>query len=485
MRKVFAIHPVLFSIWPVLLLFVDNIVDIPTDQMIFPVSAVTLLVVGLWLCLSYIIKDVKVAAIILSPWMVAFLVYGRVYEYAKHCMRGTKWHLIIIGCLSILGLTILLLYSYKVIKLRCRGKIVNSITNKMNLLAIVLIGINLIQIGIYLFSKESRNNLTPEFNFNSSPPKGASSHPDIYYILLDEYASLDQLRAKFNYDGSEFTRRLERRGFYIATKSRSRYIDTHRSLSAVLNMENPKQTENASDSMTIVFASWLNMEQLEDAYFKRLIRQNRVMRILKSLGYKYIHFGSWYYATRYNIFAEENFNYEGFRLRNELNMLVVQSSIIRMVFSNGNLQRGGILYAFDQIASVAKIKGPKFLFAHIICPHNPFVFGANGEKVPFKDRDNINNRSIYLGQYIFVTKKVERLIDEILCNSNNPPIIIIQSDHGYRLDKEFANQIFNAYYLPGIGKELLSECSSPVNTFRIIFNKYFDGRYELIGNSCY
>ena len=43
-------------------------------------------------------------------------------------------------------------------------------------------------------------------------------------------------------------------------------------------------------------------------------------------------------------------------------------------------------------------------------------------------------------------------------------------------------KILNAMYLPGMDYEQLSESISPVNTFRLIFNHYFDADYTLLEN---
>ena len=41
---------------------------------------------------------------------------------------------------------------------------------------------------------------------------------------------------------------------------------------------------------------------------------------------------------------------------------------------------------------------------------------------------------------------------------------------------------FSAYYLPGIEKNLSYDVTTPVNTFRIIFNSYFNTDYDLLEN---
>jgi len=101
----------------------------------------------------------------------------------------------------------------------------------------------------------------------------------------------------------------------------------------------------------------------------------------------------------------------------------------------------------------------------------------------------------YKRQLIFINKKIESIIDEIISNSPEPPIIILQADHGPgsmlhwgKLDKiDFRERIsiLNAYYLPNNGRKQLYNEISPVNTFRIIFNRYFGTNLELLKDKSY
>ena len=89
-------------------------------------------------------------------------------------------------------------------------------------------------------------------------------------------------------------------------------------------------------------------------------------------------------------------------------------------------------------------------------------------------------------------------IDKLLKEADTQPIIIIQSDHGARMgvedwntagsDEKLVKRIFNnfdAYYLPGEKKNILYEPRTPVNTFPIIFNSYFNGEFNLQENRIY
>jgi len=61
----------------------------------------------------------------------------------------------------------------------------------------------------------------------------------------------------------------------------------------------------------------------------------------------------------------------------------------------------------------------------------------------------------------------------------------LQGDHGPWLQpKEKRFWILNAYYLPGHNDELYSTIS-PVNTFRLIFDAYFGGKYDILPNISY
>ena len=47
-------------------------------------------------------------------------------------------------------------------------------------------------------------------------------------------------------------------------------------------------------------------------------------------------------------------------------------------------------------------------------------------------------------------------------------------------DTDYAYQILNAAYLPGLERHPYYEKITPVNTFRILFNEYFEGQYPLL-----
>ena len=145
------------------------------------------------------------------------------------------------------------------------------------------------------------------------------------------------------------------------------------------------------------------------------------------------------------------------------------------------------LSTMEHLKELPELEGPKFVFAHFMCPHEAFVFGPRGEVVHPSNWYNYRDKQCYLGQYIFISAEIEKLVDDLLEKSEIPPIIILQSDHGLRphhtgitISGDEWHKILNVMYLPGMDYSELSDSISPVNTFRMIFNHYFSADYPLL-----
>ena len=162
-----------------------------------------------------------------------------------------------------------------------------------------------------------------------------------------------------------------------------------------------------------------------------------------------------------------------------------------------------VLYKFDKLAEIPSIKEPTFVFSHMLIPHPPFVFDRNGNFISGEMVKKRSNKENYIEQLIFTNKKVEELIDKLISNSEVSPIIILQADEGpfprrYRIQGRDFNWkqasktelrqkmgILNAYYLPDFDKNVLYPSITPVNSFRLILNHYFNTHYKLLPDKNY
>jgi len=153
---------------------------------------------------------------------------------------------------------------------------------------------------------------------------------------------------------------------------------------------------------------------------------------------------------------------------------------------------------------VAYLPEKKYVLAHIMSPHPPYVFSENGDEVNEKILNNadegVERRPYYLNQLKFITKQTIPVLKRIMKNSKKPPIIILQSDHGpaSTLGKredwssnyseeavEERSGILYAIFLPNGNYEEFSEAMTPVNTYGILFNKYFGEENVLLPDKTY
>ena len=130
---------------------------------------------------------------------------------------------------------------------------------------------------------------------------------------------------------------------------------------------------------------------------------------------------------------------------------------------------------------------PKFVFAHILAPHTPFVFTRDGQPVdrdsPFtlnadpelNDKQRYNQR--FVDQTLFINTSVLGLVDQILAQPGNP-VIILQGDHGLPSSGEWATAILNAIRMPE-GEDSLYPDHEPGEYFRLVFNQLFDAGMTL------
>ncbi|HSK65352.1 MAG TPA: hypothetical protein VK888_00375, partial [Anaerolineales bacterium] len=145
------------------------------------------------------------------------------------------------------------------------------------------------------------------------------------------------------------------------------------------------------------------------------------------------------------------------------------------------------------------------VFIHISAPHPPFVFGPEGEQIkhdrlftiadgPYSQGSREEYIKGYTGQVAFLNSQLMSAVDSLLAQSETPPIILLQGDHGPKgfsddnvetsdYTENFA--ILNAYYFPDGDYSGLYPSISPVNSFRVVLNRYFGTDYPMLEDLSY
>lgn len=314
--------------------------------------------------------------------------------------------------------------------------------------------------------------------------------PDIYYIVPDMFARSDAILNETRYDNVAFLHALEGKGFYIASCSRSNYASTQLSLTSAFNLNFLDQIQNGfTDRSELVVP----------------MRNSLLRATLESQGYTIITFNNGFGLPEIpdaDIVIEPEKQPLLFQAFNPFENLIIRGSFLRILY---DVDLGFISDLYDrvffpyhahvaaqqnilnQLTQLDTVKGPKFVFAHLMIPHPPYLFREDGsiETDSRYYREALGqpvNEELYLEGYrrqvIFLEQPLLEIVDQILQNSDVEPIIIIQGDHGIRDENRL--DILNAIYLPENFQGELYPSITPVNTFRLVLNGIFNTSYGLL-----
>jgi hypothetical protein len=491
MKRPLVIHPFLFALFPILALYVYNIrsVPLPLSELAVPVIISFAAAAGLFLAASAILRSPAKAGILVSLVVFWFLSFGHLARWVSAWTDGLFNRSLFFATALLVGLLAFVIA-------RSRGDL-GGPTRVLNVVAATLVLLNVVS-AAQTFLRRPR--IVAAQGITVTGP--ATDRPNIYYIVLDAYTRADILQEVFGYDNSPFLSGLESRGFQIAAKSYANYGWTYHSLAASLNMayldEVARRTGGGS----------ANQEPLY-----RMIQDNRVMAFLKSRGYDILCFSSSFRPGDIKA-ADRTIGFEG--STSGFGAALLNATPLPLFFdlkarlATYQAHRSHILDGFRILEASASRKGPFFFFVHLMSPHPPFVFGPDGESVDpdylfsLVDADLLHGGQEaavrdyivhYRDQLAFLNKKILRAVDVILSRSPEPPIIILQGDHGSRtyaslnrpeacfLKENLA--ILNAILLPDGGRVTVSPNLSPVNTFRLVLSRYFGADLDLVEDRSY
>jgi len=456
-----------------------------------------ILVALLLVIIQRLVKDWGRAGLITSLTLLLFFSYGHVYGL----IEGASVLGLDIGRHRVLlPLFLLLWLGISILIVRTRSSL-RGWTSGLNLVTLLLVILQLGQLGWAAWDTRRLNARmsSEEVSVQTTPvvlhTDAAGEPPDIYYIILDTYTRQDTYRRVLDFDNSAFISALRERGFTIQDCSLSNYNSTNSSLLSALDMQ-------YLDELTPPLGTGYRNLSFLDPY----MQNNRVMAALEGAGYTTIAFETGFMATELrnadvflsggsgNLFTGGLNRYESLLLQSSAGILVydfsdhLPASLRYFLDATYVAHRERILFELDQLGKLEGYPSPKFVFAHILAPHTPFVFTRDGQPVerntPFtlNDDPELGDPELYrqrfIDQTIFINTKVLALVDEILAQPGDP-VIILQGDHGLPSSGPWATTNLNAVRMPG-GASDFYPTETPVNTFRLIFNQLFDANLPLL-----
>jgi hypothetical protein len=499
--KRLVLHPFLLAGFPIIFLYAQNQEQLRGYFMVLPLVLALAITAALWVSLRFVLKDGIKAGLFISFLLVCFFSYGHCYSFVS------GWYLggMVIGRERYLlpSWGIILIFGLFFISRIKSSKRLTGFSSFLNFSSIfsVLISLSIIAAGILPSAQNPVKRASAHPRGGGEVFSTQENQPDIYYIILDSYGSNTTLKDYFQFENVEFICYLAQKGFYVASRARSNYASTLPSLSSSLNMNyiNDSIVKNGHKS-------W------NDKILGGMVLDNSVSQILKARGYRIIKIASgWEIPSLTTSFEGED---DATMVQEGFYYLLLDTTVLhvfREVLLENRVRRN-ILQAFQKLGESVEVKTPKFVIAHIMCPHPPFVFGPNGEKV--STREMIPGMASflgyqkrrYIGQLIFTNREVIKAIDTILAKSGTPPIIFLQADHGcaYIVSPEVMDSrkaaaqnlpdkmflaaqmsILSAFYAPKECLDRLYGSITPVNSFRLILSCCFKQDLPLLEDHSY
>jgi hypothetical protein len=277
----------------------------------------------------------------------------------------------------------------------------------------------------------------------------------------------------------------------VATCSQSNYVTSELSLGSALEMD---YLQNLGPGF--------NATNEDQSLIWNSIRYNTLEADLKKIGYTTVAFAtgfSWSELDNSDMYItpapywSDLTSFENLLLHTTPIRHLEDVGILNLFNIDGERFRERTLLDFNSVPRLASMPGTKFVFMHILSPHPPFVFNADGSKIsdPSSFIDKNGNYTLdkyqqgYRDAVPFDDQELEKTISTLISKSTRPLVILLQTDTGpWFTTGPGQFTILNAYYMPGHTAQLYPGIS-PVNSFRVVLNAYFGAKMPLLNDQSF
>jgi hypothetical protein len=482
------LHPFLVAAFPVLFLFAQNVREQLSLQPLWMPLGIVIGAGAATLLLALLIGGLLGAgraksALAASLVILLALTYGHAWNLLGELVRLHRYLLIAWGVLAIVGLVVIALL---------RPAAVRRLTTAVNVFAAILVLINLGPIGDLALRTLAIGSATTTRSDGGAPLPGATR--DVWYLVLEDYAGSPALKAFYGFDNSPFLDALRARGFRVAEGATANYLKTALSLASSLNMEELDAKALAAEASAP--DDWAPL-------YRRLQSSYAVERFLHDRGYRYVHLGLRRGATYANEAADVTFllgnTTEFSAVLADTTILVALQRLLPAGLATGTESTYPAQTRF-QLAELDRIAGEpglNYVFGHLLVPHRPYAFNADGSRVTPEQRASRTQDEQYLEQIRFANARILALVDRLHAGPPETwPIVVLATDEG-PFPKRYADDETGFAWLEATPDELLrkfsiltaisvpgtddadldaagfSDTVTPVNLFRVVFNAAF------------
>ncbi|HEY8057431.1 MAG TPA: hypothetical protein VID94_01705 [Acidimicrobiales bacterium] len=475
------LHPFLLAAYAVLFVYAANISEALPGQAIGPLLvAVAAAAVAVAIC-ALPFRNLRRGAVVATAAVLAFGYFGHVSSQLGQAVPEELQLALWVGL-------IVVAFVYAAL---AKGSLPN-VTATLNAFGIVLV---LLALATILPAESSRAVRATEGEpVSDDIVAEATRWPDrdIYFLVFDRYGSDWSLEERYGIDNDIYPQ-LEAAGFQVVPGARTNYRATDFSLSTMLNME-------LLDDLTTT----AGRASSDRTPARQRIGRHEVGRFLRANGYRYYHIGAWYEPTHDSPIADEVLRYgktpEFEAVVREATVLPTLERLMVPTIVDDPFRirhRNEALFAFRQLERLADMPDRKFVFAHILMPHPPYVLDAEGDPVVKATVLETPEADLVAGQLQYTNRRMMEVVSELLDRPpDEQPIIVITGDEGPFLcgDVDCIDGTpetygirfgtLRAYYLPGLDYEVPAD-DTGVNIFRMLLREYFGADLPDLRNRSY
>jgi hypothetical protein len=317
------------------------------------------------------------------------------------------------------------------------------------------------------------------------------ARPSVYLVILDGYTGRESLARHYGFDNRAFEEALEQRGFVLPARFRANYTGTTLAVSAILNWDYIQsfapELEKVIDRGSII----------------PFTEESRTWRFFAQAGYHILYVPAYLGMSGRNRYASARFTPEETDFSVAWRAMTPISSATRWLRRHGvgvrpiqdeSAQAKVHDRRFEVIAEAARLREPVFAFGHFLLPHEPYVYASDCGHLeqpiwPWHDRTipmEVDTRA-YLDQLSCTNRKVLDLVDRIFAESQDPPIVLLLSDHGrssmrfgvlpleQTSERDVVERLdnFGAFFVPAPLRDTFRNTRTPVGAMRTLMRGVF------------
>ena len=405
-----VLHPIFLGLFPLFSLLSANMVWAGFSEVLLPAGVVLAITAALWIALWPLLPPPHKRGIVLSLFWLPFFGYSTIVDTLR-ALLGYR-EMLGGGALAAVAMLAAAVGLASIYVLRRTPWSFVSATKFLNRISALALSVALLSCAMSYVRQKPARTTAPAM---TGVPADADKLPNIYFIMCDSYPRADYLQSYFGMDNSPFLVGLRERGFYIAERSRSNYPNTMPSLVSTLDLE---YLDNA-----LAPGGW-------DEYYPELIpriQDNFVVRSLRARGYEYVAIASGLFPT--DMTGADRYIHPGDKPYTEYQQRLIEITPVRSIFNRMKKPHHHRLapFIFDTLEGLRRNERPMFVFAHVLLPHLPHGYDAEGnirlDYPPYKEG--------WRQMTELVNRRLTEIVDTIQRHEPNS-IIIIEGDHGPR-----------------------------------------------------